>query len=102
MKAETELDHSLQATNTHCLFLRPPRNVNGDVLATFRVVFRVSRIQQYSDSFVQDLLRAGLSSAMHGKPLEVPQFGEVNSIILLGRDTVVSSLLESSNVLAFV
>uniref|UniRef100_A0A3Q3XHX3 Uncharacterized protein n=1 Tax=Mola mola TaxID=94237 RepID=A0A3Q3XHX3_MOLML len=58
-------------------------NVNGDVLATFRVVFRVSRIQQYSDSFVQDLLRAGLSSAMHGKPLEVPQFGEVNSIILL-------------------
>lgn len=64
-----------------------PSNINGDVLATFRVVFRVSRVHQYSDSFVQDLLRAGLSSAMHGKPLEVPQFGEISSIILLGSET---------------
>ncbi|XP_037626594.1 transmembrane protease serine 9 [Sebastes umbrosus] len=59
-------------------------NVNGDVMATFRLVFRVSKIQQYSDNFVQDLLRAGLSSVMHGKPLEVPEFGEINAIILLG------------------
>ncbi|KAF7655360.1 hypothetical protein LDENG_00057290 [Lucifuga dentata] len=59
-------------------------NINGDVMATFRLVFRVSKIQQYSDNFVQDLLRAGLSSAMHGKPLEVPDFGEINAIVLLG------------------
>lgn len=66
-------------------------NVNGDVLATFRVVFKVSRVHQYSDSFVQDLLRAGLSSAMHGKPLEVPGYGEINSIILLGSEPIQSS-----------
>ncbi|XP_044055904.1 transmembrane protease serine 9 [Siniperca chuatsi] len=59
-------------------------NINGDVMATFRLVFRVSKVQQYSDNLVQDLLRAGLSSAMHGKPLEVPEFGEINAIILLG------------------
>ncbi|XP_075878939.1 transmembrane protease serine 9 isoform X2 [Nelusetta ayraudi] len=59
-------------------------NINGDVLATFRVAFSVSKIQQYSDNFVQDLLRAGLTSAMHGKPLGVPQFGQISGIILLG------------------
>ncbi|XP_034565140.1 transmembrane protease serine 9 [Notolabrus celidotus] len=59
-------------------------NINGDVMATFRLVFRVSKVQQYSDHFVQDLLRAGLSSAMHGKPLEVPEFGGISTIILLG------------------
>ncbi|XP_062280273.1 transmembrane protease serine 9 [Scomber scombrus] len=59
-------------------------NINDDVMATFRLVFRVSKVQQYSDNFVQDLLRAGLNSAMHGKPLEVPEFGQINTIILLG------------------
>ncbi|KAM8745376.1 transmembrane protease serine 9 [Acanthopagrus schlegelii] len=59
-------------------------NINGDVMTTFRLVFRVSKVQQYSDNFVQDLLRAGLSSAMHGGPLEVPEFGEINAIVLLG------------------
>ncbi|XP_031163263.1 transmembrane protease serine 9 [Sander lucioperca] len=59
-------------------------NVSGDVMATFTLVFSVSRIQQYSDNSVQDLLRAGLSSVMHGKPLKVPEFGEINAIILLG------------------
>ncbi|KAM7409856.1 hypothetical protein PAMA_001385 [Pampus argenteus] len=60
-------------------------NINGDVMATFRLVFRVSKVQQYSDNFIQDLLRAGLNSVMHGKPLEVPEFGQINAIILLGR-----------------
>ncbi|XP_078141870.1 transmembrane protease serine 9 [Centroberyx gerrardi] len=59
-------------------------NINGDVMATFRLVFRVSKVQQYSDNFVQDLLRVGLNSALHGKPLEVPEFGDINAIILLG------------------
>ncbi|KAM6921478.1 LOW QUALITY PROTEIN: transmembrane protease serine 9 [Xenentodon cancila] len=59
-------------------------NINGDVMATLRLVFKVSKIQQYSDNFVQDLLRAGLSSVMHGKPLEVPGFGQINAILLLG------------------
>ncbi|XP_031720192.1 transmembrane protease serine 9 [Anarrhichthys ocellatus] len=59
-------------------------NINSDVMATFRLVFRVSKVQQYSDNFVQDLLRAGLGSVMHGKPLEVPEFGEINAIVLLG------------------
>ncbi|XP_035509617.1 transmembrane protease serine 9 [Morone saxatilis] len=59
-------------------------NIYGDVMATFRLVFRVSKVQQYSDNLVQDLLRAGLRSAMQEKPLEVPEFGEINTIILLG------------------
>ncbi|XP_029905827.1 transmembrane protease serine 9 [Myripristis murdjan] len=59
-------------------------NINGDVMATFRLVFRVSKVQQYSDNFVQDLLRVGLNSVLHAKSLEVPDFGEINTIILLG------------------
>ncbi|XP_035769051.1 transmembrane protease serine 9 [Neolamprologus brichardi] len=59
-------------------------NINGDVMATLRLVFRVSKIQQYSENFVQDLLSAGLSSSMHGKPLEVPEFGQIDAVILLG------------------
>nr|XP_020494569.1 transmembrane protease serine 9 [Labrus bergylta] len=59
-------------------------NINGDVMTTFRLVFRVSKVQQYSDNFVQDLMRAGLSSVIHGEPLEVPGFGKISAIILLG------------------
>ncbi|XP_029285678.1 transmembrane protease serine 9 [Cottoperca gobio] len=59
-------------------------DINGDVMATFRLLFRVSKVQQYSDNFVQDVLRAGLGSVMHGRPLEVPDFGEISAIILLG------------------
>ncbi|XP_026201848.1 transmembrane protease serine 9 [Anabas testudineus] len=59
-------------------------NINGDVMATFRLVFRVSKVQQYSDYYVQDLLRAGLSTALHKKPLEVPEFGQISAIVLLG------------------
>uniref|UniRef100_A0A3Q3EI38 Transmembrane serine protease 9 n=1 Tax=Labrus bergylta TaxID=56723 RepID=A0A3Q3EI38_9LABR len=58
-------------------------NINGDVMTTFRLVFRVSKVQQYSDNFVQDLMRAGLSSVIHGEPLEVPGFGKISAIILL-------------------
>ena len=61
-----------------------PSNINDDVMATFRLVFRVSKIQPYSENFVQELLREGLSSALHGKPLVVPEFGEINAITLLG------------------
>ncbi|XP_017262498.1 transmembrane protease serine 9 [Kryptolebias marmoratus] len=59
-------------------------NNNGDVMATLRLVFRVSKIQQYSENFVRDLLRAGLSSVMHGKPLDVPGFGQITAIVMLG------------------
>lgn len=61
-------------------------------MATLRLVFRVSKVQQYSDNFVQDLLRAGLSSVMHGKPMEVPEFGLISAIILLGSKTILSSV----------
>lgn len=75
----------------HCQFSsRLPSNINGDVMATLRLVFRVSKIQQYSENFVQDLLSAGLSSSMHGKPLEVPEFGQIDAVILLGSKAVTS------------
>ncbi|XP_029002506.1 transmembrane protease serine 9 [Betta splendens] len=59
-------------------------NINGDVMATFRLVFRVSKVQQYSDKYVQDLLRAGLSTALDRNPLLVPEFGRISAIFLLG------------------
>ncbi|XP_077573475.1 transmembrane protease serine 9 [Stigmatopora nigra] len=59
-------------------------DINGDVMATFHLVFTVSKIQQYTEHFVQDLLRAGLASAMQGNPLQVPEFGHINAIVLLG------------------
>ncbi|XP_040897014.1 transmembrane protease serine 9 [Toxotes jaculatrix] len=59
-------------------------NINGEVMVTFRLVLRVSKVQQYSDNFVQDLLSTGLSSLIHGKPLDVPEFGQISTIILLG------------------
>lgn len=80
----------------HCQFFsRLPSNINGDVMATLRLVFRVSKIQQYSENFVQDLLSAGLSSSMHGKPLEVPEFGQIDAIILLGSKAVTRRLCVS-------
>lgn len=78
---------------------RPPSDANGDVLATLRVVFSVSRLQQYSDGFVQDLLRAGLGAELHGKPLEVPEYGGINSIVLLGSGTSASNCCRLSEVL---
>lgn len=92
VKSHRHLFLKLWARNQNCLFHCYASNINGDVLATFRVAFSVSKIQQYSDNFVQDLLRAGLTSAMHGKPLEVPQFGQISGIILLGSLSVRSSV----------
>uniref|UniRef100_A0A672H581 Transmembrane serine protease 9 n=1 Tax=Salarias fasciatus TaxID=181472 RepID=A0A672H581_SALFA len=65
-------------------------NNDGNVMVTFKLVFWVSKIQQYSDTFLQDLLRAGLNSAMHGNPLEVPGFGQINTIVLLGSKVMLS------------
>lgn len=78
----------------HCQFSSrlPNSNINGDVMATLRLVFRVSKIQQYSENFVQDLLSAGLSSSMHGKPLQVPEFGQIDAVILLGSKAVTRRL----------
>ncbi|XP_064808310.1 transmembrane protease serine 9 [Oncorhynchus masou masou] len=59
-------------------------NINGDVMATYRLVFSVSKVQQYSDNFIQDLLRVGLNALFHGKSIKVPEFGEINTIVLLG------------------
>lgn len=61
-------------------------------MATFRLVFRVSKVQQYSDNYVQDLLRTGLSTALHKKPLEVPEFGQISAIVLLGSKNILSSV----------
>ncbi|KAL7855320.1 hypothetical protein SRHO_G00175100 [Serrasalmus rhombeus] len=59
-------------------------NINGTVMATFHLVFRVSKLQKYSDSFIQEQLRYGLTALISQKPLTVPEFGEITGIILLG------------------
>ncbi|XP_015457736.2 transmembrane protease serine 9 [Astyanax mexicanus] len=59
-------------------------NINGDVMATFHLVFRVAKFQKYTDSFIQEHLRYGLVSLLRQKPLSIPEFGEISSIVLLG------------------
>ncbi|XP_031431019.1 transmembrane protease serine 9 [Clupea harengus] len=59
-------------------------NIKGDTMATFRLVFSVSKAQQYSNVHIQELLRAGLQTLFNGKTLTVPKFGEIHSITLLG------------------
>uniref|UniRef100_W5L8P0 Transmembrane serine protease 9 n=1 Tax=Astyanax mexicanus TaxID=7994 RepID=W5L8P0_ASTMX len=58
-------------------------NINGDVMATFHLVFRVAKFQKYTDSFIQEHLRYGLVSLLRQKPLSIPEFGEISSIVLL-------------------
>lgn len=60
------------------------RNIKGDVMATFRLVFSVSKAQQYSNNYIQQLLRTGLQTMLNGKPLEIPKFGKIHTITLLG------------------
>ncbi|XP_076879932.1 transmembrane protease serine 9 isoform X2 [Brachyhypopomus gauderio] len=59
-------------------------NMNGDVIATFHLVFQVAKLQKYSDSFVLEQLRYGLTAMLSEEPLTIPQFGQVQSIVLLG------------------
>ncbi|KAI7791024.1 transmembrane protease serine 9 [Triplophysa rosa] len=59
-------------------------NINGDVMTTFRLVFRVAQAQGFTENFIQDLLRSGLKAMLNGKPIVVPEYGEIESIILLG------------------
>ncbi|KAI4879175.1 hypothetical protein NFI96_025799 [Prochilodus magdalenae] len=59
-------------------------NVDGNVMSTFHLVFRVSKLQKYSDGYVQEQLRYGLTALLSQKPLSIPEFGEIHSIVLLG------------------
>ncbi|KAK1805870.1 hypothetical protein P4O66_012922, partial [Electrophorus voltai] len=58
--------------------------MNDSVMATFNVVFRVARFQKYTDSFVKEQLRSGLAAMFGEEPLSVAQFGQIQSIVLLG------------------
>ncbi|XP_051978127.1 transmembrane protease serine 9 [Xyrauchen texanus] len=59
-------------------------NINGNVMTTFRLVFRIAHAQAYTENFIQDLIRSGLKVMLNGKPIDVPEHGEISSIILLG------------------
>ncbi|XP_016428440.1 transmembrane protease serine 9 [Sinocyclocheilus rhinocerous] len=59
-------------------------NANTNVLTSLRLVFRISQVQGYTESFVQDLLRSGFKAMLNGKPIVIPDYGEITSIILLG------------------
>ncbi|XP_035379209.1 transmembrane protease serine 9 [Electrophorus electricus] len=59
-------------------------SMNDSVMATFNVVFRVARFQKYTDSFVKEQLRSGLAAMFGEEPLSVAQFGQIQSIVLLG------------------
>ncbi|XP_056614218.1 transmembrane protease serine 9 [Triplophysa dalaica] len=59
-------------------------NIDGDVMTTFRLVFRFAQAQGLTENYIQDLLRSGLKAMLNGKPIVVPEYGEIESIILLG------------------
>ncbi|XP_059399257.1 transmembrane protease serine 9-like [Carassius carassius] len=59
-------------------------NGNINVLTTLRLVLRISQVQGCTESFVQDLLRTGLKAMLKGKPIVVPDYGEIHGIILFG------------------
>ncbi|XP_062869439.1 transmembrane protease serine 9 [Trichomycterus rosablanca] len=59
-------------------------SAGGDVMVTFRLLFRVARLQEFSDGFIQEQLRSGLQALLWEKSLLVPEFGEIQSIVLLG------------------
>lgn len=63
-----------------------PRNMKGNVMTTFRLGFSVSKAQHYSNTYIQELLREGLQTLMNGRPLLVPEFGEIHAITLLGQN----------------
>ncbi|XP_065100608.1 transmembrane protease serine 9 [Paramisgurnus dabryanus] len=59
-------------------------NIEGDVMTTFRLVFLVAQVQGFTENFIQDVLRSGLKAMLNGKPIVVPEYGEIESVILLG------------------
>lgn len=66
------------------IFVISFRNINSNVMTTIRLIFRVSQIQGYSQSFIQDVLRTGLKALLNGKNIVVPEYGEISGIVLLG------------------
>ncbi|XP_048832957.1 transmembrane protease serine 9 [Brienomyrus brachyistius] len=59
-------------------------SVNNSVLATMRLTFRMSKVGKYSDEIIQDIMRVGLDASFSGRPLVIPQYGEISTIILHG------------------
>lgn len=53
-------------------------------MTTFRLVFLVAQAQGFTENLIQDVLRSGLKAMLNGKPIVVPEYGEIESIILLG------------------
>lgn len=59
-------------------------NINSNVMTTLRLVFWVSQVQGYTENFIQEFLRTGFKAMLNGKPIVVPEYGEISGIILLG------------------
>ncbi|XP_060739166.1 transmembrane protease serine 9 isoform X2 [Tachysurus vachellii] len=63
-------------------------NISNNVMVTLRLVFRVTKFQiqftKYTDRFLQEQLQYGFRDLVSLKPLTIPEFGEIQSIIFLG------------------
>ncbi|KAK3562100.1 hypothetical protein QTP86_029338, partial [Hemibagrus guttatus] len=63
-------------------------NLSNNVMATFRLVFRVTKFQiqftEYTDRFLQEQIQYGFQALVNPKPLTIPEFGEIQSIVFLG------------------
>lgn len=58
-------------------------------MATLYLVFRVAKFQEqfteYTDRFLQEQIQYGFQALVSPNPLTVPEFGEIQSIVLLGK-----------------
>ncbi|XP_053490437.1 transmembrane protease serine 9 [Ictalurus furcatus] len=63
-------------------------NISNNVMATLHLVFRVAKFQEqfteYTDRFLQEQIQYGFQALVSPNPLTVPEFGEIQSIVLLG------------------
>ncbi|XP_026786261.1 transmembrane protease serine 9 isoform X2 [Pangasianodon hypophthalmus] len=63
-------------------------NISNNVMATLRLVFRVAKFQvqftEYTDRFLQEQIQYGFQALVSPNPLTIPEFGEIQSIVLLG------------------
>lgn len=68
------------------------RNISNNVMATLRLVFRVTKFQiqftKYTDRFLQEQIQYGFRDFFSQKPLTIPEFGEIQSIIFLGKSNI--------------
>ncbi|TSK53777.1 Transmembrane protease serine 9 [Bagarius yarrelli] len=86
---ETKMDNIFHASSIASHFVLchivAYGNISNNVMATFRLVFRMSKFQiQFTDRFLQKQIQYGFQALVIPNPLTVSDFGEIQNIVFLG------------------